>query len=194
MPAAHNKLPLILVATVVVAVGIGTLVVRRDAPDGGIANVAPVPVVEPAVMPPSAPASVQRGGPRPTGGAVGAIGRRDAVRGEYARRSRELRDRRVATFEGEQVDPAWAPQKEVELGKIVDIPAFETAGVEAKALRVSCKSTMCRIDGSFESNGKAQDWLLIYMSSVGGSLPNSVVSRTRNPDGTIGVQIYGRAR
>jgi hypothetical protein len=32
------------------------------------------------------------------------------------------------------------------------------------------------------------------MSSVGSSLPNAMVTRSRNPDGTIGVRIYGQAR
>jgi hypothetical protein len=34
----------------------------------------------------------------------------------------------------------------------------------------------------------------MYMSSVGGDLPNAIVSRVPNPDGTTSVQIYGRAR
>ena len=63
-----------------------------------------------------------------------------------------------------------------------------------RSLDIDCKSSMCRVGGSFASNGDAEDWVLIYMSSVGSTLPNAVVSRSANPDGTTSVQIYGRAR
>ena len=63
-----------------------------------------------------------------------------------------------------------------------------------KDLRVDCKSSMCRLDSSFATNGQAEDWVLLYMSSVGSALPNAVVSRVPNPDGTTRVEIYGRAR
>lgn len=123
-----------------------------------------------------------------------SIAKRQEMRAAYIKRTEESRRNAVETFNSERVDPQWAPQKEVELGKIAKQSAFETAGVAPTDLRMDCKSSMCRIDGSFTSSGQAEDWVLLYMSSVGSALPNSIVSRTQNPDGTTSIQVYGRAR
>ena len=193
MPA-NSKLPLILVVAVVVAVVAGALFVRRGGADPVVGATAEVPEVAAAAGPSPSASRVPSGPPRAQATPEDAIGRRATLRSEYAKSSREKLARQVATFEREQVDSAWAPQKEVELGKIAENPAFATAGVQPNDLRASCKSTMCRIDGSFDASGNAEDWLLIYMSSVGSSLPNAMVTRIRKPDGTYGVQIYGQAR
>ena len=116
------------------------------------------------------------------------------MRREHEARISALREQSAQRYAREQVDPAWAAQKESELQGVASRPAVEVAGASPKSLSADCRSSMCRINGEFESNGKAEDWILVYMSSVGSSMPNSVVSRTRNPDGSMGVEIYGRAR
>lgn len=188
-----------MVATLVVlAVVAGTFVLRgreTAAPDD--ANLAAQDAPAAAAALPSAPAA-----------ATGAAGRGDPVeiqRGDHVERRAQmrrehearisaLREQSAQRYASEQVDPAWAPQKESELKGVASRPEFEVAGANPKSLSVDCRSSMCRINGEFESNGKAEDWILVYMSSVGSSMPNSVVSRTRNPDGSMGVEIYGRAR
>ncbi|MBB6599244.1 hypothetical protein [Luteimonas sp. MC1825] len=122
------------------------------------------------------------------------VERRAQRRDEHIARTAALKKQSAERFAAEQVDPAWAPQKEAELAGIAGQPGFATAGVKPTSLDMDCKSSMCRIDGQFASNGEAEDWILIYMSSVGSALPSSVVSRTQNPDGSTRVEIYGRAR
>ncbi|MEP6634706.1 MAG: hypothetical protein ABJA62_10920, partial [Luteimonas sp.] len=123
-----------------------------------------------------------------------SIARREQLRADQARQSEAARQKAIATYRAESVDPAWAPQKTAELNQIAALPAIAQAKISPKSLDVDCKRTICRLNGTFASNGDAEDWTMLYMSSVGGALPNSVVTRTQNPDGTTNVEIYGRAR
>jgi hypothetical protein len=195
--AKSNKLPLIVAAAVIVVVAAGTVLVRRSSdapstPDAGVAATGPAAGEQPPRRPGPAAAT---GSPAPGPERLErAQERRNQMREEYIARTAELKKNAAETFEREAVDPAWAPQKETDLQAIADAPGFETAGVAPQDLAIECKSSMCRVDGKFASNGEAEDWLLIYMSSVGGNMPNAVVSRSRNPDGSTRVQIYGRGR
>lgn len=194
-----NRTPLVAATLVVLAVVAGTFVLRgRDTPaldnDSQQAKVA-----TPASAAPSPPATRAPAGT--AGRAQSAeelrgdhVERRAQMRREHEARNRALRERSEQRYASEQVDPAWAPQKERELKDVASQPGFEVAGAQPRSLSIDCRTSMCRINGEFESNGKAEDWILVYMSSVGSSMPNSVVSRKRNPDGSMGVEIYGRAR
>lgn len=197
---AASKTPLIVAAVVIAVVAGVTLMVRRDAPDPDVKPIAAPAdaAVEPGVMPRASAVADRR--QQASAGSMSAdqlqasLDRRGSLRDAHVARTAQARDEASARFEQEQVDAAWAPGKEVELSALTAQPAFETAGVAPRSLDVDCKSSMCRIAGSFASNGDAEDWVLIYMSSVGSNLPNAIVSRTANPDGTTSVQIYGRGR
>jgi hypothetical protein len=196
---ALKKAPLIIAAVVIAAVAIGTIIVRRSgdvAPDQQIAQ----GNQEQDASAPQASVSSRQAG---SGSSSivdrrarlhEAVARRQEARQAQSKRSVEQLKKAAEAFQREPVDPVWAPKKEVELNSIAAQPAFETAGAVPKDMRVDCKSSMCRLDGSFTTNGQAEDWLLLYMSSVGSALPNAVVTRKPNPDGTTSVQIYGRAR
>jgi hypothetical protein len=196
---ALKKAPLIVAAVVIAAVAIGTIIVRRSgdvAPDQQIAQ----DNQDQDASEPPASVSSQRAASGPSSivdrraRLQEAVARRQDARQAQIKRSAEQRKKAAEAFQREPVDPSWAPKKEVELNSIAAQPAFETAGAVPKDMRVDCKSSMCRLDGSFATNGQAEDWVLLYMSSVGSALPNAVVTRTPNPDGTTSVEIYGRAR
>lgn len=123
-----------------------------------------------------------------------SIERRARLRDQLVRESAAAKQKAVATFSSERVDPTWASGKEAELTGIARSSAIAEAKAAPKTFDIDCKSTMCLLNGSFATNGEAEDWTLLYMSSVGSALPNSVVSRTQNPDGTTSVEIYGKAR
>lgn len=200
MTSKNRKIPLIVAAVVIAAVAVGTIVARRSG-DPASQQGAQDSQAQDASAPPStsaAPVRSANSGPLGAGDRQArlqeTVARRQDARKEQIRKSAEQKKKAAEAFQREQVDPAWAPQKEVELNKIAAQPGFETAGAVPKDLRVECKSSMCRLDSSFASNGQAEDWILLYMSSVGSSMPNAVVSRVPNPDGTTRVEIYGRAR
>jgi len=200
MTSKNRKIPLIVAAVVIAAVAVGTIVARRagdpasqpDAQDGQALDASAPPSTS-AVPVPNANSRPLNAGDRQAR-LQEAVARRQDARKEQIRKSAEQKKKAAEAFQREQVDPAWAPQKEVELNKIAAQPGFEASGAVPKDLRVECKSSMCRLDSSFASNGQAEDWILLYMSSVGSAMPNAVVSRVPNPDGTTRVEIYGRAR
>lgn len=191
-----NRIPLIIAGVVVVAVVAGTFVLR----DRDVVEPAGVPeaVAEaaPAAAPARAPAPARPVVDRQEIGErlVDEVERRAQMRKAQEERTRALREASIQRYTSEQVDPAWAPGKINELTGLADDPGFETANAQPQSLNVDCRSSMCRIEGQFETAGKAEDWILMYMSGVGSAMPNSVVSRRRNPDGTTRVEIYGRGR
>jgi len=200
---SNARIPLILGGVVAVAVIAGTLYMRNPAQGPGDAGpdlaeagrVQPAPATAPAAPPARGQGrNVRTGDGSLDDQLVSQLGKRAEMREEYAARTRELKERSAARFASEQVDPAWAPAKETELSTLADSPAYEQAGAKPRRLSVDCRSSMCRLDGEFESRGQAEDWIMMYMSSVGGKMPNSIVSRTQAPDGSTRVEIYGRGR
>lgn len=194
-----NRIPLIAATAVVVAVVAGTFILRgRDqaaTDDTAVATEAGAPAAT-ASGPPVARASARAGGDREDAAraVVDQVERRTMLREEHEARTLALREQSEQRYASEQVDPEWAPGKERELGDVASQPVFDAADAQPASLDIDCRSSMCRINGQFDTSSKAEDWILMYMSSVGGRMPNSVVSRHRNPDGTMAVEIYGRAR
>lgn len=122
------------------------------------------------------------------------VEQRARMRKEHMARNRELRERSAARFAKEPVDPTWAAAKESELVEIANREAFGQADARPTSLSMDCRTSMCRLQGEFGTQGQAEDWIMMYMASVGGAMPHSVVSRTQNPDGSARVEIYGSAR
>src|SRR5688572_1950581 len=115
-----NRIPLVAATLVVLAVVAGTFMLRgRDKPtlDDGRQGQPAAALVTSAPPPAATPAAV--GGADRAGSAELARGdhvaRRAAMRQEQAARTRALREQSAQRFASEQVDPAWAPQKEREL-------------------------------------------------------------------------------
>lgn len=196
---SSNTVPLIAAVVVVVAVVAGTFVLRgrdgRDVSDDSLAVAAgstrpvdaPSRTAAPRTVPPVGSGQVEEQ-------MLEHVERRTQMRREQEERTKALREQSEQRFASEQIDPGWAPQKTAELNGLANDPGFEAAGAQPQSLSIDCRSSMCRIDGQFETSGKAEDWILMYMASLGSAMPNSIVSRSRNADGSTRVEIYGRAR
>lgn len=195
-----NRIPLVAATVVVLAVVAGTFILRGrdqarvDEATAADDSAAHAPVAR--ATPPDARASARgpAGGATPAEAMVDQVERRAKLREAHEARTRELREQSERRYASEQVDPSWAPEKERELTGLAGQEVFDLAGARPSSLDIDCRSSMCRINGQFESSSQAEDWILMYMSSVGSSMPNSVVSRRRNPDGSMAVEIYGRGR
>ncbi|MBJ6977906.1 hypothetical protein [Luteimonas sp. MC1895] len=195
-----TRLPLVVAAVVVVAVIAGTFILRRGEAPGpaDVPQSTAAAAADPVAQAP-APANRNARPARASGESLEQqvatqLDRRVESRAQHAARTRELREQSAARYASEQVDPAWAPQKESQLTGIASNEAFAQAGAKPTSLSVDCRSSMCRVDGAFETRSQAEDWVMMYMSSVGGTMPNSIVSRTQAEDGSTRVEIYGRAR
>ena len=194
-----NRIPIVAATLVVLAVVAGTFILRgRD--HARVDDAMAVGGTSPAAVAPAAPpdahasARAPAGGTPPAAAMVDQVERRAQLREAHEARTRELREQSERRYASEQVDPSWAPGKESELTGLASQEAFDVAGAKPSSLDIDCRSSMCRINGQFESSTQAEDWILMYMSSVGSRMPNSVVSRRRNPDGSMSVEIYGRGR
>ncbi|MEN1940385.1 hypothetical protein WCE41_04960 [Luteimonas sp. MJ246] len=195
-----NRIPLIVAGVVVLAVVAGTFVLRGrdtvlDPPEAQPVAGAPIAdATGDAVPAGAAPVRAAQAATSPDESALGHVERRKEMRESQQARIKALREESAQRFASEQVDPAWAPAKIEELTSVASDPSFAVAEAEPQQLSVDCRSSTCRIDGQFETASKAEDWILMYMSSVGSRMPNSVVSRSRNADGSTRVEIYGRGR
>ena len=110
-----------------------------------------------------------------------------------ARLDRAKRDA-AAAFAQEPVDPVWSAATERRIDQVAALPAIQQNSAAPKDMRVECRSSMCRVTSDFTTSGQADDWTMLFMASVGSTLPQSLVSRVTNPDGSQSVVIYSRAR
>ena len=110
------------------------------------------------------------------------------------RQNQAAREAAILAFRNERVDTAWAGAHESKLNAIAGNEAIAGTGIEPRDSDISCKSRSCLIQADFASRSEAEDWVLMFMSSVGDALPTSVVTTNPNPDGSARVEIYGRAR
>lgn len=196
----NSLTPLIAAGAIVLVVVTATFVLRgRDGPSAPAAGAsAAIEAVDAAAAGQAPPSARQPPSDRLQGTPVvhpqDHVARRAEMRRQHEERTARLREESIQRYASEQVDAQWAPQKEGELNTVADNPLFEEAGAKPTSLSIDCRTSMCRIDGQFADRGNAEDWILMYMASVGKAMPNSVVSRRVNPDGSIRVEIYGRAR
>lgn len=195
-----NRIPIVAATLVVLAVVAGTFILRGRDQARVDEAMAVDSATSPAALAPAAPPDARASARAPAAGTMSGeamadqVERRAKLREAHEARTRELREQSERRYASEQVDPSWAPGKESELTGLAGQEAFDLAGARPSSLDIDCRSSMCRINGQFESSTQAEDWILMYMSSVGSRMPNSVVSRRRNPDGSMSVEIYGRGR
>lgn len=194
-----NRLPLFVAIAIVFAVIAATILVRAGRGPADVASDT-APVAREAPAPAAAGPAAPRAAPTPVRGAavesavLNQLEERTRKREELRARTAALKEQSARRYASEQVDPAWAPTKMGQLDGIAADPAFSAAGAVPSNLDIDCRSSMCRIDGQFEDASKAEDWIMLYTASLGSALPNTVISRSRNPDGTMRVEIYGRGR
>ncbi len=106
---------------------------------------------------------------------------------------RERRDA-ASAFASEPVNPVWAAATERQLDRVAAQPAIQQNGATPKDMQIQCRSSMCRIQSDFGQGSQADDWTLMFMASVGSTMPHALVSQVTNPDGTRSVVIYSRTR
>ena len=69
-------------------------------------------------------------------------------------------------------------------------------GLKPDDVDIACKKNSCRIVGTFDRMGDAQDWSLFYITAAGGNvLTQTQMVFVPRPDGKTEVRIYSnRAR
>lgn len=111
----------------------------------------------------------------------------EQIEAEREQQMRELE----AQFARDVPDPATGPQTENTLVETISGETMAGTGLKPNDVDIACKKNSCRIVGTFDKMGDAQDWSLFYITAAGGN----VLSQTRmvfvpRPDGKTEVRIY----
>lgn len=119
-----------------------------------------------------------------------AMGRTQSPEEVAAARDKQLRELE-AQFARDVADPATGPQTENVLVETISGETMAGTGLKPGNVDIACKKDSCRIVGSFDRMGDAQDWGLFYITAAGGN----VLSQTQmvfvpKPDGKTEVRIY----
>lgn len=181
----------VVASTVWIRRGTGVLPMQGEAPvnaTGSVEAEDPVPGAPPSSTPRA------RGAADAGERAATRMQRRKEMRERHAARSAAARTRLTRRFETERADPAWSGPKQAELRGIADSPGIAMANVAPTSMEVGCRQSVCRISSTFANAAAAGDWTQLYMASVGSSMPEATVRQTPAADGTVRVEIYGRAR
>jgi hypothetical protein len=120
----------------------------------------------------------------------GALGEPQTPEQIAAARDRQLRELE-ARFASDVPDPATGPATENILVDTISGETMAGTGLRPANVDIACKQSSCRIVGSFDRMGDAQDWSLFYITAAGGD----VLSQTQmvfvpKPDGKTEVRIY----
>lgn len=136
-------------------------------------------------------------GPGAGPGAQGALNGQDALGARAMQTPEEAaaeRDRQYkeleAQFARDVADPVGGPKTENTLVETISGETMAGTGLKPTDVDIACKQASCRIVGTFDRMGDAQDWSLFYITAAGGN----VLSQTRMvflpKDGKTEVRIY----
>lgn len=198
----RERLPWVVAAIAVVALVANVLWTRSDRASAdeaalqrleqrlealeGPAGGTPVPA-------PRMPMGGPMGTPMPAPGAgseASALGDAQTPEQAAAQRERELRELE-ARFEADTPDPVGGARVERTLVETISGEAMASTGLRPQNVDIACKQASCRVVGSFDRMGDAQDWGLFYITAAG----SDVIAQARmvlvpRPDGTFEVRIY----
>lgn len=197
---SRNRLPWTIAAIAVVALAANVFWGQKERGAAADEELARLNERLDALEGPQGPVRGQRQAPLPSGAAhaaPGGTGDTSELLGEpqtpeeiAAARDRQLRELE-ARFAADVSDPATGPATESILVDTISGEAMVGTGLRPSNVDIACKQASCRIVGSFDRMGDAQDWSLFYITAAGGN----VLSETRmvfvpKPDGKTEVRIY----
>ncbi|HKN79055.1 MAG TPA: hypothetical protein VJW16_07810 [Lysobacter sp.] len=106
----------------------------------------------------------------------------------------DTRERFIARHASERVDTAWSNTMERELVSLADSDQIRAMHANVANLDVDCRTSMCRVSGDVPSITAGDDWFTLYMTNVGGAMPEATYRYMRNPDGSLRIEVFGIAR
>ncbi|HST43770.1 MAG TPA: hypothetical protein VLK29_00960 [Luteimonas sp.] len=86
-----------------------------------------------------------------------------------AERSRQLKELEAA-FSRDAADPVGGPRTETTLVQTISGSTMAGTGLKPNDVDIACKQNSCRIVGTFDRMGDAQDWSLFYITAAGGNV------------------------
>jgi hypothetical protein len=164
---------------------------------------APAEVIAPATDAESINAIRGRTAARARAGQLGQLDGPAQIRAIVAQRARaaneisaqndRIKAAAASRYATEKQDVVWAAGKERALANVA-VEVASASAAKPQGLNTDCKQTLCRTTATFGTPGAADEWVSLYMASMGGVMKRSVVSTVRNSQGTIDVDIYSVAQ
>lgn len=114
----------------------------------------------------------------------------DQMRAERERVARELERGHRA----EPVDPAWAGKAEPTLNQLAASPEIAVSELHPDGLKTDCRSSTCRISGTFNSNSDAEQWGMLLVTGAGKTFRQTRTVVVPTGDGKYELRIYGVRR
>src|SRR5688572_11551446 len=100
----------------------------------------------------------------------------------------------AARYRSEPRDATWAAAKERDLLALTRLEQAERMNAMPSSIDIDCKTSSCRIAADFTSQASANDWLTVFTTSLGNSLPFGTTEQKTNPDGSVTIEIFGASR
>lgn len=97
----------------------------------------------------------------------------------------------AARYRSEPRDATWAAAKERDLLTLTRLEQAGRMNAMPSSVDVDCKTSSCRIAADFTSQTSANDWLTVFTTSLGDSLPFGTTEQKTNPDGSVTIEIFG---
>lgn len=127
--------------------------------------------------------------PRLSNTVAGIVARRNQMHKRISASGARFKEAAVARYAKEPRDPAWASAQQRKLAEVGR--ELSVAGVEIPRDMVSdCHRTVCKTSASFATTDAADQWVLLYMASLGNTAKRSVVSRSPGMQGVTTIEIY----
>lgn len=201
MKPSNNRAPLVfaILATAVIAGSIGWSMRSRTSSTSGVTATA-VENSESTDLPQTDVAASQAS---PTGPSL--LAKMPAVRRDpralLAANNQNVskliatgRQKLKSSYDSEKVDAAWAQRKQKALEAASTSPQIAELDAKPLSFDANCRSSTCLIAADFASVTAATDWFTLYTMIAGPEMTNAAVQRTMNPDGSVHLQMYGKAR
>jgi hypothetical protein len=108
----------------------------------------------------------------------------------------ELRFKQIyQSFKAEPVAPAWARETESMVRDAFSSDEAVAMGGQAPLqAKIECRSSRCRIETVYPSEGAAVDAAQMLQMDIGGKLPRTQVMSFAQPDGSTRLVIYADSR
>lgn len=127
-----------------------------------------------------------QGGP---GGLSREIKTPEQMQADRAKQLQELE----SSFARDQPDPVGGGKAENTLEQTVGGDTMKGTGLKPRDVDIACKQNSCRIVGTFDKMGDAQDWSLFYITAAGGNvLSQSRMVFSPVANGKTEVRIYSQ--
>ena len=80
------------------------------------------------------------------------------------------------------------------MGKLASSPDIAVSGIEPKSFASDCRSSTCRLSGTFDSRSDAEQWGMLLATGTGKTFRQTRTVVLPTSDGKYELRVYGVRR